>query len=211
MTFDRGIGLKHPERSLLTLDHPMVRDTIDTLLAHETGNACIALLPLGQQRGLILEALFVAEPTVSRELRADRFFPQTPVRIVVDGQGREVELDAEKARFRLKPANAELLQHETVLPLVQPLQERARALAETKGPAIAAAAREQMQRELRPAVARLADLSLVNPSDDVTEELALARERLAALDRGLQDFRIRLDALRVILVVPATPEQNTTP
>ena len=202
ITFDRAIGMEHPERLLLTYDHPLVRDTVDDLLAHESGNASIAQLPLGKQSGLLLEALFVAEPTLSRKLRADRFFPPSPVRIVVDIQGRPLPLDAAQAQDRLQPCNASLLQHESLQPRLQPLQERARSLAEAQGPAIAAAAREQMQRELGPSVDRLEDLARANPSASLETELEAARLELATLDQGLGQVRLRLDALRVILLVP---------
>lgn len=203
ITFDRGIGMEHPERLLLTYDHPLVRDTLDDLLSRESGNASIAQLPVGQQTGLLLEALFVAEPTVSRKLRADRFFPPSPVRIVLDIQGRPVPLDAAQLQDRLRPCSASLLQHESLQPRLKPLQERARALAEAQGPALAAAARKAMQRELSPCVDRLEDLLRSNPSASLEEELQAAREELALLEQGLSQVRVRLDALRVILLVPA--------
>ena len=91
VTFDRAVALAHPDRALLTWDHPMVRDCVDTLF--EVGNAGVAQCT-GPQPGLMLEALYVAEPTVAQGLRADQFFPPTPIRVLVDMDGAEVEIDA---------------------------------------------------------------------------------------------------------------------
>jgi len=202
VTFDRAIGLEHPERALLTWDHPMVRDTVDTLLAHETGNASIATLRgRGDPPGLLLEALYVAEPTLPKELRADRFFPPTPIRVVVDSAACEFSLDAEKAQAFLAATDSALLEHPQVSALLPILQARARELATERGPAIATAARESMRRELEPAVVRLADLATANPSI-APAELEVARAELATLDEGLMRVRVRLDGLRLIVVRP---------
>lgn len=201
ITFDRDLGMEHPERMLLTFDSQMVRDTVDGLLSRETGNASIATMQKGSQPGVWLEAIFVAEPTLARDLRGDRFFPPTPIRVVVDTQGNEVTLDPDEAHDCLAPCDPGLLQHESVQRLLGPLQARARSIAEDRGPAIAESARETMRRELEPAIARLEDLAQVHESAATLEELRAARDELGALDEGLPRVRVRVDALRVILVM----------
>lgn len=198
VTFDRATGISHPERALLTLDHPMVRDTLDTLLAHETGNASIAGLS-GDEPGLLLEAVYVAEPTVPRELRGDRFFPPTPIRIVVDVAGAAVALAPGDARDRLRPADPALLEDAVIRDRLPDLIERARALAEPRGPELAAAARRRMLSELTPMISRLEELARVNPSVTAAD-LDAARAELTALDDGLAGVRIRLDGLRLLIV-----------
>ena len=84
--------------------------------------------------------------------------------------------------------------------LVPALQEHARSIAMTKGPAIAAAARTQMHHELATAVQRLSDLDRNSPVDP--RELAAAHSELEALNTGLTHFRLRLEGLRLIMVTP---------
>lgn len=200
ITFDRATGLMHPERVLLSWDHPLVRDTLDVLLARETGNATIARL-VGEPTGLQLEALYVAEPTLPRDLRADRFLPPTPIRLRIDANGHELDPLDEDARASLQPIDAALLRNPHVAARLLSLINLARAAATAKGPAIAAQAREHMRRELLPVVGRLTELAAVNPS--VTQaELAAAHHELTTLEQGLADLRIRLDALRLIVVAP---------
>ena len=197
VTFDRATGLLHPERAMLTWDHPMVRDTIDQLLAHESGNACLARLPDGEP-GLLLEALYVAEPTIDRAMRADRFFPPTPIRVVVDAAGSEAKLDAADARERTEAADPALLEHPQVRSLLPELLDVARELASARGPALTEAALGTMRRELEPALARLAEMAAVNASVGAAEVEAV-RDEMAALDEGLRGVRVRLDALRLIV------------
>jgi hypothetical protein len=76
-------------------------------LAHETGNASIAKLT-GPAPGLLLEALYVAETTLSEHLRADRFLPPTPIHVVIDISGEET--DATDLRQRLDATDSSALE-----------------------------------------------------------------------------------------------------
>ena len=200
VTFDRDIALEHPDRALLTWDHPMVRDSVDMLLTHEIGNASLARTA-GRAPGLLLEALYVAEPTVAQALRADRFLPPTPVRVVIDSDGEEVELDLLDPDRQLEPIDSAALDLAQVDALLPELLARSREIAAERSSVIAATAREHMRNELVPTVTRLKELAKVNPS--IGEgEIETASNLLTALDEGLARARVRLDALRLILVVP---------
>ena len=198
VTFDRDTGLDHPERTLLSWDHPMVRDTLDSLLARESGNATVARLP-SDTPGMFLEVVYVAEPTSQQELRADRFFPPTPVRVVVDAHGDESELDEDALRERLLPIDAGLLKLPQVAQRLPELLDSARSIATARAPAIADDARSRMRHELAPTLERLSELASTNPAIG-EPELENARAQLAALDQGLARVRVRLDAIRLIAV-----------
>jgi ATP-dependent helicase HepA len=197
VTFDRTVGLEHPERTLLTWDHPMVRDTLDGLLDHETGNACLAVVQ-GSSPGLLLEALYVAESTTDHALRADRFLPPTPIHVVIDAAGEETELD-ENMTHDLHAADPAMLELPQVQGLLPELLQQARRIAEERAPDVASRARRQMRRELEPAIAGLQARVATNPSDGPAE-LAAAQTELDLLTAGLQSPRVRLDGLRLILI-----------
>ena len=196
VTFDRATSLAHPERALLTWDHPMVRDTVDTLVVHETGNAAIARQTEGEP-GLLLEAIFVAESTLAEHLRADRFFPPAPIRVVVDIGGTEA--DPAVLGDALEPADSSVLELPQVAGLLSKMLAGARELATDRAATIAAAAGERMRSTLEPAVERLVELARVNPAVG-EEEIAIARAELVALSAGLDGARVRLDGLRLVLV-----------
>lgn len=196
VTFDRATALTHPERIMLTWDHPMVRDSVDTLLAHETGNASVAQCK-GSAPGLLLEALYVVETTLDAHLRADRFLPPTPMRIVVDMSGEEV--GASKLRDTLEAAASSVLAQPQIGALLSKLLEQTRALADDKGADIAAKASEKMRAVLEPEALRLLELARVNAA--IGEgEIAAAHAELETLVEGLNGARVRLDGLRLVLV-----------
>ena len=58
-----------------------------------------------------------------------------------------------------------------------------------------------MRRELEPAVERLAALAKINPSVS-SQEVQAAHEQLRELSEGLAGVRVRLDALRLLVVGP---------
>ncbi len=198
VTFDRDIALRHPERVLLTWDHPMVGDTIDNLLGHENGNACVARLS-GEDPGIYLQALFVAEPTVSRQWRADRFMPPTPLHVIVDMEGQDIDLSPDQVQAAAEPADPSILEMPQMGALLPQMVDAARELAEKQTPPIVDAALERMRRELEPAVERLVELAEVNPAVD-EQEVEAGREQLRELDTGLRGIRLRLDALRLLVV-----------
>ena len=200
VTFDRDIAMRHPERVLLTWDHPMVRDTVDTLLAHESGNACVARFS-GGTPGLCLEALFVAEPTISSQWRADRFLPPTPIHVLIDVEGETSTLDSEALRDNLAATDTAILAMPQVSALVPQLLDTARKKAEGQTAPIVEAALAAMHRELAPVVQRLAELAELNPSVGMLEVEA-AREQLRQLQAGLGKVRVRLDAVRLLVVGP---------
>lgn len=200
VTFDRETGLTHPERVLLGFDHPMVRDTVDSLLASEQGNATLVRTK-GETPGWFLEAVHVVEPTVAQALRADRFFPPTPVRVIVDAASAEVKLDVEALRAGFEAVDAGLLAIPEVAQRIPDLVAEAKRIAVERAPAVADQARRRMNDELTPVVDRLAELAAVHPT--VAPELDAARAERHALDDGLARFRVRLEGLRLIVVTPA--------
>ncbi len=196
VTFDRATALKHPERSMLTWDHPMVRDSVDTLLAHETGNASVARLK-GRTPGVLLEALYVVETTLAEHLRADRFLPPTPLRVVVDMDGKEI--DAAKLRDQLTAVDSAILARPQVGALLSGLLDHSRLLADEKGAQIIAVAGERMREVLQPEVLRLIEIAQTNSA--IGEgEIAAAHAEMETLVEGIDGARIRLDGLRLILV-----------
>ena len=193
-TFDRQSGLDHPERVLLTWDHPMLRDLIDDTLSHELGNVAVAQAH-GQQSGILLMALFVVE--AAQVARADRFLPPTPLEIFVDVQGSEY---VPPKPLELQATNSPLLQHPPLLERVPLLIDRARSLANARADAISQQACQNLEAELHPAIHRLEELGNTSPS-----ARALANDAKAdfkSLYEALQAPRVRLDALAVILVSP---------
>ncbi len=200
-TFDRQLGLKHPERILMTWDHPMLQDILDDQLSNETGNAAVAHA-IGDRPGLLLRAIYIVEPTLPASARADRFLPATPVEVFVDAAGHEF---VPAGPLDLRPTSVPIQDNPQVVERLLMLIDRARALAEARAPEIAEGARKCMRAELGPTVERLRELTAIqrpasNAAAAPNAECKAAETELDYLDLGLQQVRTRLDALCLVLV-----------
>ena len=90
ITFNRDDALIRPENILMTWDHPMVTGASEVILGSERGSCAIAVDPT-QDVPLKLQAIYVLETVAPPALNADRFLPPTPVSIVVDHTGSEMD------------------------------------------------------------------------------------------------------------------------
>ena len=77
--------------------------------------------------------------------------------------------------------------------------QAARQIAEDRAKAIANESHARMLEVLQPQAERLVELARIHPAVGESE-LAACRTELAALSEGLRSARVRLDALRWILV-----------
>jgi len=92
VTFDRDTALAREDISFISWEHPMVSEAMHSLLAGELGNAALGTLQLkGVAPGsLLLEVLFTAGSSAPRQLQVDRFLPLSPLRVLIDQQGRDL-------------------------------------------------------------------------------------------------------------------------
>ena len=198
ISFDRSFALERDDVPLLRLEHPLVQNAMEMLLASEEGNsACIVDSELPPQIAL-LECIFVLECVADRKLDADRFLPPQPLRVVIDTKLQPRDWRASDRA--LKKADEQILnlqpQRKMLQTLVQEMLKAANALAEVQAGTLSAAAHVNAQQEYQEEIARLVALKRVNPSVREQEIQAL-RTQLAGLDAALPSARLRLDALRL--------------
>jgi ATP-dependent helicase HepA len=203
-TFKRERAIVREDIRFLSADHPLVQDAIDLLLESKAGTTAFGFVT-SERPNLLLEAVYVLETVAETRWHVDRFLAPTPVRVLVDMRGAdltderdtadladEVE-DADIHRFLERPGfNAALLK--TLLGFAAERAEvRSRGLKE--------AAIARATAELTVEWQRLVDLKKVN--DHVrSEEVALAHEQLERTRGAVEQARLRLDALRLVLEGP---------
>jgi ATP-dependent helicase HepA len=200
-TCDRRRALSREDVGFLTWDHPLVAGAMDLLLGAETGNCAFAVLPVANERTMLLELMFVLEAIAAPRLHVDRFLPLTPVRLVVNHKCEEVtaaftgtawEQKLQKGSPYKLTENAEIARR--TLPA---MFQAAATLAETKAAALRRSALEEMSCLIGHEVDRLQTLAQVN--DHVRpQEIELAQAQHDELTVALQQSRLRLDSLRLI-------------
>ncbi|MBI5691411.1 MAG: RNA polymerase-associated protein RapA [Verrucomicrobia bacterium] len=201
-TFQRSRALVREDIRFISADHQLVEDAIDLLLESKAGTTAFGVLE-ADEPNLLLEAVFVLEAVADTRWHVDQFLAPVPVRVVVDLRGGEVsgEHDAEELagwcedrdihRFLERPGF-----HAGIL---QELLAAATGHAEGRAKHLRTEAAGKAASVLGAAIDRLVDLSRLN--DHVRpEEVALARERLTSTRAAIEQARLRLDAVRLIVV-----------
>ncbi|MTW21661.1 RNA polymerase-associated protein RapA [Allochromatium palmeri] len=205
VTFDRAQALAHEDREFLTWEHPMTREAMELLTASELGSAALILIQNDARFAratLLLEILYVAECPAPPELQMGHFLPPTPVRLLLDAEGRDRAGEIAHASLRgdCLSHNAKLARAliESQAVRLAGMLEQGEALAHEALGRLEQDARARMDQVLGNELERLLTLAKVNPTvrPDEIARLKYRRERLEAL---FGKTHLRLDALRLII------------
>lgn len=205
VTWTREDALVHEDREFLTWEHPMVRGAMDLLTSAELGTAAVTVCsnPDYKTGTLFLEMLFIAECVAPATLEAERYLPPTCRRLLLDVKGNDHAgaLPHEQLSgldlVKNKPLAETVIKSQAdKLKLLFQLGEQ---LADHAVPAIVEEAVAGMHAELDQELSRLEALSRINPNvrEDEIEQVVARRE---LLEIHLKDTRVRLDAVRVIVM-----------
>jgi ATP-dependent helicase HepA len=196
LAFERATALVREDLDFATHDHPLLGDAMELMLAEEPGNASFALLTEKVTPRLLLEAVFVLETVAPPRLHLDRFLAPTPVRVVIDQLGAEVEsVDFQN----LETGRGEWLtgQRKALGPILEKMLASAETSAGRRADLLRRRAEMIMRRQLDAELDRLKALAEVNDHVHPDEERALIAER-DALAAAISSARMRPDALRLV-------------
>lgn len=205
VTFDRATALAEEDIQFLSWDHPMVTGTLDILTNDQLGNSAVALLPnkalpVGS---FFVELIYIAEATAPAALQLGRYLPQTPLRLLLDKSGKDLAAKVPFDNFnrQLRPVGRQTATKlvNALQSFIHPLLAGAEQQAVGQLAGIVAQAQQQMQLALSADIERLEALRKVNPlvRQEEVEHLCEQRQQLAEY---LQKARLKLDAIRIIIV-----------
>ncbi|GGW55858.1 RNA polymerase-associated protein RapA [Alishewanella tabrizica] len=205
VTFDRATALAEEDIHFLTWDHPMVSGTLDMLTHDQLGNSAVALLankalPVGS---FFIELIYIAEATAPAALQLGRYLPQTPIRLLLDKTGKNLAAKVPFDNFnrQLKPVGRQTATKlvNALQNMIHPLLAGAELQALQQLDALVVQAQQQMQQALTADIERLIALRKVNPlvREEEIAHLATQKDHLQAF---LQKARLKLDAIRLIIV-----------
>ena len=204
LSFHRDDALAHEDRLFLTWEHPMVRGAVDLLHSGALGTATATVLRHARLEAntLLLELIYIVECAAPPPLEIGRYLPPTPIRLLLDRQGRDHaaaigpdELKGICLTRERKTARALMRQQETqIRKILQHAESAARAAMTRQVDAARLAMETALGEELR----RLRDLAEINPNvrRDEINELAAKRTRAS---EHMNQARLRLDAIRVVV------------
>ena len=201
VTFDRKHALSREDISFLCWDHPMTTGAIDMVLSSATGSASYGVLRGTNSPGLLLELLFVLEPSTQQGIYVDRFLPNTPLRIVVDHNGNDVTdaYPVETFDKKLIPGQTDaLLENRTIMETLLPdMISAATKIAEQQSAKEKASGLQRMNLALNHEIDRLKILQKKNKNIR-PEEIQIALHEQQTLTSLIKDSRVRMDAIQLI-------------
>jgi ATP-dependent helicase HepA len=202
-TCDRDVALAFEDAHYFSWEHPVLRDTMDMLLAGEAGNCCVCTVTYPQVRPgtLLLECLYVLEGGHHELARQFHLAPML-LRVIVDEQARPhhdtlspQQISAVATRLDNRIAQQVVQAREAVL---RDLLGHCESHATAQAPALVSTAGRQRRSALQGEIDRLRALSRVN-SAIREEESRFFAGQLQLLDALLDSVSPRLDAIRVMV------------
>ena len=203
MAFDRATALVREDVDFGSVDHPLLSDAMELLLASEKGNACFSVIGTEGGPRIAAEAVFVLEPIAPRHLHVDRFLAPTPIFAATDQNLEDLSEDLGIDRSKIERGRSEWLveQNASVRQFLRKMIKAMEQAAETKALPIRNAAAEVADRTVRDETDRLKKLAEVNDQVRPEEIQALEVEREKLVEH-IENARIRLDSIHLIWVGP---------
>ena len=205
ITYSRATALANEDMQFLTWEHPMVITGMDMVLTNEFGNAVLCALKYKTIKPgtLLLESLYVLEPARLTGTQVSKYFPPAIIRILVDERGSVRHDTLTHAEINTNAVFVEEVIARQVIQMkvavIRTMITSSGKLAEDQAPGIIAAAQARIEQIFIGEIDRLEALARVNKNIRA-EELEYFNEQRKLLADIVGSARLRLDALRVIVV-----------
>ncbi|OUS12468.1 RNA polymerase-binding ATPase [Gammaproteobacteria bacterium 53_120_T64] len=205
-TYSRRRALGREDMRFLTWEHPLVVAAMEQIANGDFGSTavCTLKLPPLKPGTLLFEGMFTVYCPAPKVLQLGRYIPQSVVRVVVDESAKDFSQILTEAHFsklcqRVKRRTAvDMVKH--VRSQVESLVGHAEAIAETQQAQLIAEAQRRMAAAQNAELERLQALAAVNSSIR-SEEIDYLCETMALSQNYLSQAQLKLDALRLIVVV----------
>ncbi|ACB77798.1 RNA polymerase-associated protein RapA [Opitutus terrae] len=204
-TFSRSRATAREDLRFLSADHPLMQDALDLLIDSPAGTAAFGTI-VSDQPNLLLEAVFVLETVADSRWRVDQFLAPTPVRVLIDLRGTDLtaERDARAVAREFEDADIHRFLERPGFdaPLLQRMLAAANGVAAARTGELKSEALARATAALDAEAQRLEDLRRLN--DQVRpEEIELTRQQLQHTRTAIEQARLRLDSIRLIVQGPA--------
>jgi ATP-dependent helicase HepA len=152
----------------------------------------------------MLEALFVLHCPAPAELQLFRYMPHSLIRVLLDSNGKDLSavlgIDQMGKLLQKVPRNNAQEVVRQARPMLATMLQQAEEKTRPKQAELIAAAQAQVSEQLNNELERMKALMQVNPNVRQSE-IDYVQQRLAASQHYLAQAKLRLDALRVIMIV----------
>ncbi len=207
-TFSRQRAIIREDIRFISPDHALVQDAIDLLVDSKSGTTAFGVIE-ADAPNLLIEAIFLLETVADSRWHVDQFLAPTPVRVVIDLRGRDLTAEREAKSLAADFEDSEI--HRFLerpgfdAALLQTLLASATERADERSRVLKSAAQTKATASLTADLQRLVDLRKLN--DHVRPgEIALAEEQLQRTRTAIEQARLRLDSIRLVVEGPRGAE-----
>ncbi len=204
VTVNRDIALAREDMQFLTQEHPMVMAAMDLVLSSETGNAAVSVVKHPQLKAgrFLLELLFVVECSAPDQLQIGRFLPNTPLRILMDQNKKDLSVAVPHNSLIETGDNFDKEQISQFLNSqrqhIQDMIKMGKQLAKSRLEKLIPESSNGMIAIMTGEIKRMVRLKKINPSIK-DQEIEQAKETTMLLHESIQDAQLRLDAVRFVI------------
>lgn len=201
ITFDRKTAIQREDVEFLTWDHPMVVGVIDLILSNTFGNMSVMMRRKSGQSKTFIETYFKLQVVAPKSMSPERFFPPTPIRVLVDSTGENFTLKFDKNDIdeRITGADSETVRKAKGLPkaAVQKVLQAAHQHALVEAQELKKKYKQAMTEHLNHEKTRLLKLKAVNPVVR-PEEIESIINQIEVLSKCYDEAEVVMDSMRVI-------------
>ncbi|MCA0913021.1 RNA polymerase-associated protein RapA [Marinobacter nauticus] len=204
VTWDRQQALQREDMAFMSWEHPMVTGVMDSVNSSGLGKAALAnlsvkALPPGT---LLLEAVFAVHCPAPESLQLTRYLPVSPLRLVVDVNGRDLSKALPHERLNELCSNIRRRTAQAIVPKiraeVETMVDHVETLAEPHLSPLREQALARVEDSFMPEIRRLEALQKVNPAIR-NEEIDFLRTQLDAARNAVEHASLALEGIRVIV------------
>ena len=204
VTWDRQNALEREDLAFMSWEHPMVTGVMDSVTSSGLGKAALAslsvkALPPGT---LLMEALFTVHCPAPEALQLTRYLPVSPLRLLVDVNGKELSGALPHDRLNEMCSNIRRRTAQAIVPQIRPqvetMVDHVERLSEPHLEPLKSQALEQLEASFGPEIRRLEALQKVNPAIR-EEEIDFFRDQFEAAKEAIGHASLALEGIRVIV------------
>lgn len=205
VTFDRDTALSQEDVQFLSWDHPMVQQSMEMIKSDDLGTTSVALLKNKQLPAgtFFVELIYIAETSAPKALQLGRYFPTTPVRLLLDKNsnnlGQNVAFDAFNQQLSAVGKQTGRKLAAALQSTIHPMLENGKNLAADQLVALKQAATEKMHLAMTQELERMQSLKQLNPNVR-DEELTYLQQQQVEMAQYIDKAELQLDAIRLIVV-----------
>ncbi|GHD42641.1 ATP-dependent helicase HepA [Marinobacter persicus] len=204
VTWEREQALQREDMAFMSWEHPMVSGVMDSVASSGLGKAALSnlsvkALPPGS---LLLEAVFAVHCPAPENLQLTRYLPVSPLRLVVDVNGRDLSAALPHDKLNELCSNIRRRTAQAIVPRiraeVETMVDHVEGLAEPHLKPLREQALARVEDSFVPEIHRLQALSRVNPAIR-QEELDFLNSQLEAARDAVNHASLALEGIRVIV------------